>query len=315
MKIAVVEPLAVERESLDVIIRGELGNSMEDVTIEHFAGRTTDEAELVARSKDADIVVIGNVPFGKSVLEQCPKLKMLAIAFTGYDHVDVEYCHANNIVVTNCSGYATVATAELAIGLLLAVYRRIVPCDAATRAGGTKEGNTGFELEGKTMGIIGTGAIGGRTAELAKAFGMNVIAYSRTRRDNGLEYMALDEVLQKSDVVSLHVPVTSETKGMIGVRELGLMKKSAVLINVARGPVIDTNALVEALNAEKIAGCGIDVYDMEPPLPTDYPLLAAKNTVLAPHVAYATDESMIKRAKIEFANIKAFLDGKPQNVI
>ncbi len=315
MKIAIVEPLVVEQELLDGIIKDALGSSFDDVTVEHFAGRTTDEAELVARSKDAEIVVIGNVPFGRNILQQCPKLKMLAIAFTGYDHVDVDYCHANNIVVTNCSGYATVATAELAIGLLLAVYRRIVSCDAATRAGGTKEGITGFELEGKTMGIIGTGAIGGRTAELAKAFGMKVIAYSRTRRDNGLEYMALDEVLQKSDVVSLHVPVTEETRGMIGARELGLMKKSAVLINVARGPVIDTAALVEALNEEKIAGCGIDVYDMEPPLPTDYPLLTAKNTVLAPHVAYATDESMIKRAKIEFANIKGFLDGKPQNVV
>ncbi len=315
MKIAVVEPLVVEKNCLDTIIKEALGDSYGDVTIEHFTGRTTDEAELIARSKDAEIVVIGNVPFRKSVLENCPKLKMLAIAFTGYDHVDVDYCHEKGIVVTNCSGYATVATAELAIGLLLAVYRRIVPCDAATRAGGTKEGNTGFELEGKTMGIIGTGAIGGRTAELAKAFGMNVIAYSRTKRDNGLQYMELDEVLKEADVVSLHVPVTNETKGMIGARELALMKKTAVLINVARGPIIDTDALVEALNAERIAGCGIDVFDMEPPLPTDYPLLSAKNTVLAPHVAYATDESMIKRAKIEFANIKAFLDGKPQNVV
>ncbi len=315
MKIAIVEPLVVEGECLDKIIAEALGDSLGDVTIEHFAGRTTDEAELVARSKDAEIVVIGNVPFRRNVLENCPKLKMLAIAFTGYDHVDVDYCHANNIVVTNCSGYATVATAELAIGLLLAVYRRIVLCDAATRAGGTKEGITGFELAGKTIGIIGTGAIGGHTAELARAFGMNVIAYSRTRRDNGLKYMALDDLLKESDVVSLHVPANDETKGMIGARELALMKKSAVLINVARGPIIDTAALVAALNSEQIAGCGIDVYDMEPPIPADYPLMTAKNTVLAPHVAYATDESMIKRARIEFANIKAFLDGKPQNVI
>ncbi len=315
MKIAVVEPLAVEQKSLQKIIAEALGDAAGDVTIEHFAGRTTDEAELIARSRDAEIVVIGNVPFRKSVLEHCPKLKMLAIAFTGYDHVDVDYCHANNIVVTNCSGYATVATAELAIGLLLAVYRRIVRCDAATRAGGTKEGITGFELAGKTIGIIGTGAIGGHTAKLAEAFGMKVIAYSRTRYDNGLHYMELDQLLAEADVVSLHVPVTDQTRGMIGARELSLMKKSAVLINVARGPIIDTDALVTALDTGQIAGCGIDVYDMEPPIPVDYPLLKAKNTVLAPHVAYATDESMIKRAKIEFANIKAFLDGKPQNVV
>ncbi|PIE59802.1 MAG: hydroxyacid dehydrogenase [Desulfobulbus propionicus] len=315
MKIAIVEPLVVEKKLLKKIIAETLGEAINGVTIEHFTGRTTDEAELISRSKDADIVAIGNVPFRRNVLENCPKLKMLAIAFTGYDHVDVDYCHANNIVVTNCSGYATIATAELAIGLLLAVYRRIVLCDAATRAGKTKEGITGFELAEKTIGIIGTGAIGGHTAKLAKAFGMNVIAYSRTRYDNGLKYMELDDVLKEADVISLHVPVTDQTKGMIGARELSLMKKSAVLINVARGPVIDTDALVAALNTEQIAGCGIDVYDIEPPIPTDYPLLTAKNTVLAPHVAYATDESMIKRAKIEFANIKAFLDGKPQNVI
>ncbi len=315
MKIAIVEPLAVEQECLNKIIAEALGDAFDNVTIKHFAGRTIDEAELIARSNDAEIVVIGNVPFGRNILEHCPKLKMLAIAFTGYDHVDVEYCHANNIVVTNCSGYATVATAELAIGLLLSVYRRIVSCDAVTRAGGTKEGITGFELAGKTLGIIGTGAIGCHTAELAKAFGMNVIAYSRTRYDNGLKYMELDQLLTEADVVSLHVPVTDQTRGMIGVKELSLMKKSAILINVARGPIIDTDALVAALNAEQIAGCGIDVYDMEPPIPADYPLLMAKNTVLAPHVAYATDEAMIKRAEIEFANIKAFLDGKPQNVI
>ncbi len=315
MKIAIAEPLAVEAGCLNNIIAEALGEAINDVTIEHFTERTSDEARLITRSKDADIVVIGNIPFRRNVLENCPELKMLAIAFTGYDHVDVDYCHANNILVSNCSGYATIATAELAIGLLLAVYRRIVLCDAATRAGKTKEGITGFELAGKTIGIIGTGAIGGHTAELARAFGMNIIAYSRTRYDNGLQYMELDELLEKADVVSLHVPVTEQTRGMIGARELSLMKKSAVLINVARGPIIDTDALAAALNTGQIAGCGIDVFDMEPPIPADYPLITAKNTVLSPHVAYATDESMIKRAKIAFANIKAFLDGKPQNII
>ncbi len=282
MKIAIVEPLAVEAGCLNTIIAEALGDRRDAVTIEHFAERTSDEARLIARSKDADIVVIGNVPFRRDVLENCPKLKMLAIAFTGYDHVDLDYCHANNIVVSNCSGYATIATAELAIGLLLAVSRRIVLCDAATRTGKTKEGITGFELAGKTIGIIGTGAIGQHTAKLARAFDMNVIAYSRTRYDNGLQYMTLDELLEEADVVSLHVPVTEQTRGMIGARELSLMKKSAVLINVARGPIIDTDALVAALNAGQIAGCGIDVFDMEPPIPADYPLITAKKHSACP---------------------------------
>ncbi|MBM9519907.1 hypothetical protein JWG39_08765 [Desulforhopalus vacuolatus] len=315
MKIAVVEPLAVEKAQLDKIISASLGSSLKDVTIEHFAERTTDEAELIARSKDAEIVVIGNVPFPRSVLEKCPRLKMLAVAFTGFDHVDVEYCHEHDIVVSNCSGYATVATAELAIGLLLAVCRNIVPSDNATRTGGTKAGLEGFELSGKTMGIIGTGAIGSHTARRAQAFGMKVIAFSRTKRDNGLEYKSFDEVMTESDVISLHVPVTAETRGMIGARELGLMKKSAVLINVARGPIVDNTALADALNTGKIAGAGIDVFDMEPPLPDSYSLVKAKNTVITPHVAYATAESMLKRAKIEFDNIKAFLDGAPTNVV
>ncbi len=315
MKIAIAEPLAVEERLLTKIISDALGEKLSRVTIEHFTERTTDEAELVARCRDAEIVVIGNVPFPKTVLEQCPQLKMLAVAFTGVDHVDIDFCHARGIVVSNCSGYATVATAELAIGLLLSLQRNLVACDAATRRGATKAGLEGFELHGKTLGIIGTGAIGSHMAKLAQAFGMKVIAHSRTVRDNGLTYKELDDVLAEADAVSLHVPVTAETRGLIGVRELQLMKKSAVLINVARGPVVDNTALAEALNAGTIAGAGIDVFDMEPPIPADYPLMQAKNIILTPHVAYATAESMIKRAEIEFANISAFLDGTPQNVV
>jgi D-3-phosphoglycerate dehydrogenase len=312
MKIAVVEPLAVAQEKLEEIVKNTLPS---EVKISYYQTRTTDEQELIRRSEDADIIVLGNVPFGKNVLEKCKRVKMVAVAFTGVDHVDVSYCHENNILVTNCAGYSTVAVSELVFGLLISIYRNIIPCNNVVREQGTKDGLVGFELEGKTMGIIGTGAIGYKTATIAKAFGMNVIAYSRTKKDNGLEYKSLEEVLKEADVISLHVPVTKETRGMIGKKELALMKKEACIINVARGPVIDTEALADALNKGTIAAAGIDVFDTEPPISKENPLLTAKHTILTPHVAFATKESMIKRAEIEFANIAAFLNGTPKNVI
>lgn len=312
MKIAVVEPLAVEQKKLEEIVKNKLPK---DIEIVYYHTRTTDESELIERCKDAEIIALGNIPFGRNIMEKCTNLKMVAIAFTGVDHVDVSYCHENNILVTNCAGYSTVAVSELVFGLLIDLYRNIIPCDDVVRKQGTKDGLVGFELEGKTMGIIGTGAIGLRTARLAKAFGMKVIAYSRTKKNNGIIYKTLEEVMKESDVISLHVPVTSETKGMIGKKELAMMKKTSYLINTARGPVVDTEALANALNNEMIAGAAIDVFDTEPPISKDNPLITAKNTILTPHVAFATKESMIKRAEIEFSNIAAYLSGTPQNVI
>ena len=236
---------------------------------------------------------------------------MLAVAFTGLDHVDLKYCEERGIKVQNCAGYATTAVAELTFGLLLDLCRNIGKCDTAARNGGTKAGLIGFELEGRTMGIVGTGAIGARVAKLAAAFGMDVIAYSRTPgKVAGVRYVSLEELLAQSDVVSLHVPLTDETRGMIGEKELALMKETAVLVNTARGPVVDTKALADALNSGRIAGAAIDVFDKEPPLDADEPLINAKNTVVTPHVAFATDESMIKRAEIEFRNIAEFIKDK-----
>ena len=305
MKIAVMEPLGVEQEKFMQIAREAVGD---DVEIVCYDTRTTDVEELGRRGRDADIIAIGNLPFPREVLEKCENVKMLAVAFTGLDHVDLKYCEERGIKVQNCAGYATTAVAELTFGLLLDLCRNIGKCDTAARNGGTKAGLIGFELEGKTMGIVGTGAIGARVAKLAAAFGMDVIAYSRTPgKVAGVCYVSLEELLAQSDVVSLHVPLTDETRGMIGEKELALMKKTAVLVNTARGPVVDTKALADALNSGRIAGAAIDVFDKEPPLDADEPLINAKNTVVTPHVAFATDESMIKRAEIEFRNIAEFI--------
>ena len=308
MRIAVMEPLGVEQEKFMQIAREAVGN---DVEIVCYDTRTTDVEELGRRGRDADIIAIGNLPFPREVLEKCENVKMLAVAFTGLDHVDLKYCEERGIKVQNCAGYATTAVAELTFGLLLDLCRNIGKCDTAARNGGTKAGLIGFELEGRTMGIVGTGAIGARVAKLAAAFGMDVIAYSRTPgKVAGVRYVSLEELLAQADVVSLHVPLTDETRGMIGVEELALMKETAVLVNTARGPVVDTKALADALNSGRIAGAAIDVFDAEPPLDADEPLINAKNTVVTPHVAFATDESMIKRAEIEFRNIAEFIKDK-----
>lgn len=305
MKIVVIEPLAVEEKRFLEIARAAVGQEPEIVC---YDTRTTDVKELGERGKDADIIALGNLPFPREVLEQCENLKMLAVAFTGLDHVDLAYCEERGIKVQNCAGYATTAVAELTFGLMLDVYRNILPCDEAARAGGTKDGLVGFELEGKTIGVVGTGAIGARVIELAKAFHMNVLAYNRTPgKVKDVDYVALEELLEKSDIVSLHVPLTPETKGIIGEKGLALMKPSAILINTARGPVVDTKALADALQSGKIAGAGIDVFDAEPPLDPADPLLHTPHTVVTPHVAFATKESMIKRAIIEFDNIAAFI--------
>nr|WP_326184220.1 2-hydroxyacid dehydrogenase [uncultured Oscillibacter sp.] len=313
MKLVILEPLGVAKDQLLAMAGDVLGDRVEIIA---YDDRREDVPTLVERSKDADIVVLSNFPYREEVISQCSKLKMICVAFTGYDHVDVAYCQQRGITVCNCAGYSTTAVAELVLGMVIALLRRIPACDKAARSRGTKEGLTGFELEGKTFGVIGTGAIGLRVAALAQAFGCKVVAYSRTRKERlGINYMELDELLKCSDIVSLHVPANEQTKGLISRERLALMKPSALLINCARGPVVDSQALADALNNRTIAGAGIDVLEGEPPFPADHPLVTAANTIVTPHTAFATAESMVKRAIIVFDNIAAYLNGTPKNVI
>ena len=174
----------------------------------------------------------------------------------------------------------------------------------------------GFELSGKTFGVVGLGAIGRRTVKLAQAFGCKVLGYNRSQKDiAGVEQVDLETLLKESDIVSLHVPLTEATKGLIGEAELALMKPTAILINTARGPVVDTAALAKALTDGTIAAAGIDVFNGEPPIAADNPLLKAPNTLLAPHIGFATKEALAKRAVIAFKNVAMYLQGKPQNVM
>ena len=177
-------------------------------------------------------------------------------------------------------------------------------------------GLVGFELEGKKFGVIGTGAIGTRVAKIAQAFGCEVYAYSRTVKDlPRIQFVGLEELLYNCDIISLHVPLNESTKGLIGKDEIALMKPDAVLINTARGPIVDSEALAEALNNGKIAGAAVDVFENEPPVSKDHPLLHAKNLIATPHVAFATKEALVKRAIIDFDNVKCWMEGKPVNVM
>lgn len=308
MKIVAVEPIGISRQRAEELVERYAAKGCDFVV---YPDRKEDEQTLVERMKDADVVIVSNIRLSREVLEQCPKLKFLNVAFTGLDHIDQDYCREKGIVIRNASGYATQAVAELAVGLMLDVYRKITPFDASTRNLQGRNNILGRELHGKTVGLVGTGAIGLRTAAILKAFGCRLLAYSRTERqealDMGIEYTTLEDLMKRSDIISLHTPLTAQTKGLISREMLELCKPSAIIINTARGAVIDNKALAEMLNKDCIAGAGIDVYEYEPPLQSNHPLLSAKNVVLLPHVAFATQESFSMRVDIILRNLDEYL--------
>ena len=304
MKIVAVEPIGISEERAK-IIAGELAAKGHEFVC--YRNRKEDAETLIHRMEDAEIVIVSNIKIGADILSQCPKLKMLNVAFTGLDHIDLAYCREHGIVVKNASGYATEGVAELAIGLMLDVYRHITVLDADIRKGGTRNNFLGKELRGKRVGIVGTGAIGTQTALLLQHFGCEVVAWSRSERDeikaHGISYLPLDELMRTCDIISLHVPLTAETHHLISRELLEMCKPTAVIINTARGNVVDIDALAELLTVGKIAGAGIDVYEKEPPLAENHPLFSAPNCVLVPHVGYATREAFDDRIDIILGNL------------
>lgn len=313
MKLVIIEPLGVEREKLMQMAQEVLPDTLE---IEYFDTRAADTETLIARGREADIIAVSNLPLNKEVIEGCPKLKLIAVAFTGVDHIAMECCRERGILVCNCAGYSNAAVSDLVFGMLISLYRNIIPCNERIRNGGTKEGLVGLELEGKKFGVVGFGAIGSRVASIAKAFGCEVYAYNHTPRAmEDVKFVSLEELMEKCDIISLHVPLTKETRGLIDAEKISLMKPTAVLINTARGPVVDSSALAEALNREAIAGACVDVFETEPPIDSSHVLLQAKNVIATPHTAFATKEAMVKRAGILFHNIRAYMAGQPENLV
>lgn len=313
MKLVIIEPIGVEKERLLSLAAEALGDKIE---ITYYDTKVTDTETLIERGKDADIIAVSNLPLNEDVINGCKNLKLLSVAFTGVDHIAMETCKKNGVMVCNCAGYSTAAVADLVFGMIITLYRNIIPCNKVTREEGTKDGLIGFELEGKKFGVIGTGTIGMRVANIARAFGCEVYAYSRTQKEvQGITYVDLDTLLSTCDIVSIHTPLNESTKGLIHGEKLALMKKNAILINTARGPIVDSKALADALNSGKIAGAGIDVFEKEPPIEKDHPLFHTPNTVVAPHIGFATKEALVKRAVIVFDNVVKWMENKPQNVM
>lgn len=316
MKIVMLEPIGISTDHLK-----ELSSVLEGMGHEFraFDDRNGDTAELIKRSEGANVLIVSNLPLSGDVIRSVSNLKLISVAFTGVDHIDAAACREKGVMVCNTAGYSTHSVAELTFAFILDVLRNILPCDKATRNGGTKAGLMGSDLYGKTLGIVGTGAIGLRVAEIGKAFGCKLLGYSRTVKEEGkalgIEYTSLEDLLSRSDIVTIHTPLTDSTKQLINKKKIALMKPSAILINTARGPIVDSAALAEALNEGRIAGAGVDVFETEPPIPANHPLLNAKNVVLTPHIAFATHEAILRRAAITFDNIKAWLEGNPVNVM
>jgi D-3-phosphoglycerate dehydrogenase len=316
MKIVVLEPLLIDDKKISAIEQF-LGDTGHELV--YHKNKPQSEKEIIERGKEADVIIVANLPITKGIITKFKKLKMISVAFTGTDHIDLEACNKKSITVCNAAGYSTTAVAELTIGLIIDVYRKITELHSSTKKGGDKLGFLGAELAGKTAGVIGLGKIGFRVARLLKAFGCDVIIHNRSNSENVKKFNVsnkpLDFLLKKSDIVSIHVPLTSETKHLIGKKEIELMKENAILVNTARGPIVDYEGLANALENGKIAGAGIDVYEKEPPIETSHPILNAPNVVTLPHIGYATKEAIDVRADIVFENILLWEQGQPQNIV
>lgn len=313
MKISIIEPLGVSKEKLKIITEKlvQFGHEV------NYTYELSNEVEKANIYKNSDVAIIVNKAFKQEQLQQFPNLKFVSVAFTGTDHVDIDYCKSHNIRVSNAAGYSTDAVAELTLGMMISMLRKLPEMEQNTRQLLDRKAFLGRELKGKTVGIIGFGAIGKRVYELCKAFKAEILVYNRTiyNEYKDVQFVELNELLEKSDVITIHTPLNDKTKGLLNKNNMSLLKSSSILINTARGPIVDYDFLSEMLNKNLIAGAAIDVYEYEPPLKSEHPLLKARNVQILPHIGYATQEAIEDRTEIAFENIIKWLNNKPQNVI
>ncbi|MHB1186095.1 D-2-hydroxyacid dehydrogenase [Thiobacillus sp.] len=289
--------------------------------IDHDQTRPED---VVARLQDTDIAIVNKVKLSADTLAQAPRVKMIAVAATGTDIVDLAYCRAHGIVVSNIRGYAVHTVPEHAFMLMLALRRNLIGWREDVRAGLWEKADQFClftrpmnDLYGSTLGLVGYGTLGHGMQKLAEAFGMIVlVAEHKDATAVRTGYTAFDSVLAEADVISLHTPLTAETRHLISTREFGLMKRTAILINTARGNLVDEAALADALKSGRIAGAGFDVLSIEPPREGN-PLLDLDlpNFILTPHVAWSSREAMQTLADQLVDNIEAFVAGRPHNVV
>ncbi len=310
MKIVVVDHVYLEKEHIEKL------RSIGELEVFGEPPKTPDELE--ERIKSADIVIVGWNDLTKNVIGSAKKLKMISIWATTCHYADLEAAKERGIVVTHVPGYATESVAEHTFALVFAAVRRLPQADKHVRNGGFDwRPFGGVELYGKTLGIVGTGSIGLRVAEIAKAFNMQVLGYDKYPNmkkaiDIGIKYVDLNTLLKESDFITLHVTLTSETEGLIGKKEIDAMKKGAVVINTSQGKVIGEEALVDALRSGRISYAGLDVFEKEPPN-KDNPLFKLDNVVLSPHIGFHTVEAKKRCTDICIDNVMKFLEGHPQN--
>lgn len=285
----------------------------------------TPSDQIVERIGDAKAVYVNKVPITKETIQACPNMKFIGVLATGYNVVDTEAAKEAGIVVTNIPTYGTDAVAQYTMALLLELCHHVGEhSDAVKKGDWTNNKDWTFwnypliELAGKTLGIIGFGRIGQRTAEIAQAFKMNILAYdeypNKDLESDNCKYVSLDELLADSDVISLHCPLFPSTEGIINKDTISKMKDKVLIINTSRGPLIVEEDLKNALNSGKVAGAAVDVVSTEP-IQMDNPLLEAKNMIITPHIAWAPKESRQRLMDVAVDNLKAFIDGTPQNVV
>ncbi|MBQ8834829.1 MAG: D-2-hydroxyacid dehydrogenase [Oscillospiraceae bacterium] len=317
MKIVILDGYALNPGDMSYDCIREFG----EVTIYQ---RTDTDAETIARIGDSEIVLLNKVPITEAVLAACPNIKLICVQATGYNVVDCDAARKRGIPVCNVPTYGTAAVAQFTMAMLLEICHRIGHHDALVHRGDWCRCDTfcfwdtpQMELAGKTLGIIGFGRIGQTVGRLAKAFGMNVIAHSRTKYPEGWEigeYVDLDTLYARSNVISLHCPLFPENAKMINTESIEKMKDGVILLNTARGGLLDEQAVADALASRKIRCAAVDVVSQEPMLDTN-PLLTAPNCIITPHMAWAPIESRQRLLDCVVDNIRAFLNGTPQNVV
>lgn len=299
MKLVVIEPIGIEKARIEKL----LAQALPGVDLVVYEDRAEGDT-LLRRGMDADWILVANQKIPPEIYRAWTKLSHLFVAFTGLDHIPLEELETRGVAIDHASGYSDIAVAEHVIALVLAYFRHIPDNDVRTRTGGV-ETVPGEEISGKTVGIIGLGNIGRQTAKLFLAFGARVIFYNRSEKSlEGAESVSLDTLLRESDIVSLHLPLNDKTRGFLGDAEFRKMKKSAVLVNCARGAIVDEAALTSALEEKRIRAALVDVFTDEPPI-ADRKLLTFPNTVLTPHIAFFTHEALERRFSILVEKMRA----------
>lgn len=313
MKIVLPDAQTVYNNDLSLDGLKELGEVVEY--------KLTSPDELLERIKDADAVICNKTVLSGELLKKT-KVKYIGLFATGYNNIDIEYCKENSITVCNAGSYSTDAVAQHTFALILEIYNKVGKYNDFVAQGNWKKSKTFSpfcfslsELSGKTIGIIGCGSIGKKVAQIAKAFGMNVLAYNRTKRDDDIcKYVSLDELLKNSDIVSVHCPLNNESENLINAENIAKMRDGAVFINTARGAVMDENAVLEALKSGKLSYAGIDVLSQEP-MAQDCVLFDAPNCIITPHIAWAPIETRQRLMEIVVDNLSSYLNGNPKNKI